>query len=91
MPIGIFIPSMVVVLLAVATDGKLESVRELKERRDRWPALLLVRGHCLESRWTHLKKEPSNHKPFRPPLGDAYSVDIRRGSKLIVSPTCHME
>jgi hypothetical protein len=50
------------------TDGKLEVVRELKKRRNQWPALLLVRRHRLEFRWTYLKKEPSNHKPFRPPL-----------------------
>jgi len=31
---GISIPSMFAVLLAVATDGKLKGVRELKKRRN---------------------------------------------------------
>jgi hypothetical protein len=42
---------MIAVLLGVATDGKLEGMRELKKRRNQCPALLLVRGHRLESRW----------------------------------------
>ena len=78
-------------LLGVATDDKFKGVRELKKRRNQWSALLLVRGHRLESRWTYLKKQPSNHKPIKSPLGDAYSVDIRRRPKLTVSPACHME
>jgi hypothetical protein len=42
---GISIPSMAAVLLGAATDGKLKGVRELKKRRNQWPALLLVRLH----------------------------------------------
>jgi len=42
---GMSIPSMATVLLGVATVGKLEKVRELKKRRNQWPALLLVRHH----------------------------------------------